>query len=815
VAKESKIVKNYELGPLDLRRSLVNREASLCVSQSNIGKDAAGQLTTRAGREIVVSASSSDSGLVAFKDSLFALSSSLSEITPQYHSLSNLSGNSIYVRKDIVSNSWIFSIASGVSAQSVSLGTGREASPVTNAMLASWVSFHFPAVSFAPAAGMTQAPAAFIPKMPLLSLAAASHIDVPQRKQVPVRWESGLGDSIVSAFVGASSVGKKTQQLNDVLYIADRSDLFKYDGGKLQISGVEQFPDNTTGVGTSGGGNVGFGSYQYLIFFAVKDAQGNYVEGEPRISSTFSQVAGALGAITLSFGSLAQAWRPSATLAFPANWGAVVTGDQTGVTTINCDNGAGGPPCLGVGDVAYFYDGVSGTYVERTVEGVSASSISISGAAVNVYNNYPISPNIRVNIFRTKVGPSSIFYKVDEIPLDISASQSYVDTKYDDDISDNYIFALTSKLPYPQDYITITALGAYRGLLLLGRRSELCFSDIESPEYFPLENRFYVNTFDSSFLVGFAQRQDHFLAFKENSIAVISGDLSTDQYTIDIFSNQIGCCSSWTIVDANQTTYWADRNGIYRQRWEGVIEIISDGKNSSIQAFFDQKSKLSYTDWATTSGVDWDNSAAYFDPNDNLYVITFPGFEKEDSENAYEDYRTFVFNIDREEWYEWPDWCFTRGVAITHSRNIWLGAKEVNPLTSAVENVIRRKLAFNSRFDSSDDSRGISWHYRSGYETLGEPHVNKKALRATIESFGSETNEQFSVRFRMHSIRHEATTDTTKIIEPGYRDAIIKVREPKAFSHAFELSGDSVNEKPLISGVEIEFTTPFRAVIKK
>ncbi len=212
--------------------------------------------------------------------------------------------------------------------------------------------------------------------------------------------------------------------------------MLQYDGQNVFTAGMPQGALTSVAAAGSGTG-VDAGDHDYLVTFEFKDAQGNIIEGKPSARTSVTLGSAEDVTVTINVDGITNASK------FFLNTRAHVAGAQNGVTDITVDDGSASYHNIRPGDTVYFYDGVTGGYVERTVEAAQYSSsggqISISGAAVNVADNARISANLKVNIYRSKVGGTEV-YLVDTIPIGTYASTiAYTDSTADSALGAKFI----------------------------------------------------------------------------------------------------------------------------------------------------------------------------------------------------------------------------------------------------------------------------------------------------------------------------------------------------------------------------------------
>ena len=328
-------------------------------------------------------------------------------------------------------------------------------------------------------------------------------------------------------------------QLNNNLYMSNGYDeVIKYDGQNSYRAGMPgPIGGPITALGVAGAVT---GTYRHSYLYTQFDASLNEIQGNMSADS-FPDLSPSAETIDVTVDNIAD------TSGFNTN-AAIVDGVQAGVNTINVDDGSGGSHTLQPGDTAYFFDGVSGDYVERNVDSITGTSITIAGAAVDVADNAVISNNLRISIYRNKTGGTFKFL-VEEIPNNpFVATQIYNDNVVDAALGIQYIEPLSPHdLPPKGRYIT-----SYNNQMFSAGSIEnpntVSWSSVESPEYFaPDIYSLRIQSPNGDKISGIQQSNEVRAIFEKRAMHVISGDIPNNNIRVDTITKDIGCVSHNTI----------------------------------------------------------------------------------------------------------------------------------------------------------------------------------------------------------------------------------------------------------------------------
>lgn len=633
----------------------------------------------------------------------------------------------------------------------------------------------------------------------------------------------------------------------DVLYFVDSGRLMKYDGANVTYAGIgNKIVDASVSLTKESGGSLSAGAYNYTMTFSRKDHQGYTIESDPYYSASITVGAGEK--IVLSMTGLATAWIPpriedsftgytSDMVPADYKWGATVNGTQSATTRVYCDGGLGvfgsTMPNLDTGDTVYLYDHATSSYVERYVTARTNSYIDFvvsSDQEVTVSDNEAISPNVHLNLYRSKVGPSSLNYFVAKIPYAMGTT-IYRDSAADSSLTLPYYAPAVSHSAFPHrddSYPRITALGSYRGLLIVGDGKKVLYSDIDDPEYFPPDNYFTINAQGGERIRGFFIQENFFYVFLDESIYVVTGDLSSAQYNVDKISESIGTPSAPSIVEIDRKCYFANSRGVFILEEGGYPQLLSEPID------FIWKKVSSDSPYSPI------NFVAHHDKENQLYVV-FLDFELD----QYGRSRTFAYSYAKKEWYRYDyylpenatrrNW-FNGGGIYSYYRNLRFsrGGTRYNGedyLADYRDTEHEVSVLYRITNNGWDDATPIPWAYESNKETMEDWSVYKKALRLvplTKDLDGDpfyERDYAAGVHKDLSAFSYTVTMEGPVLTATGYATAagsvpsFHKIAEGKFKDLSFRLDGLNTNytenTEPVINFVDIEYEEPYDKKIKK
>jgi hypothetical protein len=594
------------------------------------------------------------------------------------------------------------------------IGVGfDEAAPktVTNLITAIATTTHFTATT----TGGGSLPAAFLPYT--AASPVATTLDIPFCESIAVNQPSVAASPFAGAFAarnGTEFENVSYVQINDIILFGSKYDeQVKYDGSDCYRAGAPLAV--LTSVAESGAGSFTNGVYQYMTTIVQIDAQGNEVEG---IESTIkSATVAASHAVTVTVGNVLN------TSGFNTDC-ALVAGAQVTVNTITVDDGSGGNHTMKVGQKAYFFDSVSAGYVTRNITAKAATTITVDGAAVTVADNAVISNNLRIRLYRS-VASGTILKEHSDIPNNsFAATQTYADTKADSALGADYVSpsldGVEHGLPPRCGYLGIFGGGVVAAGDLVNPDTYY-FTSPDGPEYYPSNFSDDSQSGDNLAITGVSSGDRFFWIQKQETSFLVSGKLTTGQFTITRKGDSAGCLAHATMVQADTALYWLGEGGVYESLDGGTPTIISD----DIAPVFENGGLSS------ERKLQFKRATAVYDKHTKFYILFIPAESSQGGEvYANSNSRIFAYDTVSKEWWEWDNLNWAGGIA--HDENtgdmVWT-ERRYSTYSSTMAFQMYMRLNTNTPADYVDHTSDIAWNYMpAGSIDLGEPDINKKFL---------------------------------------------------------------------------------------
>lgn len=522
-------------------------------------------------------------------------------------------------------------------------------------------------------------------------------------------------------FENASSV-----QLNNILYLSNGYDeVIKYDGQNAYRSGM---PTGSTPSPAVGAGGSLTGTYDYVLVYTQFDAIGNIIEGVSSPESTTVNPSAQSIDVTLT--------NILAASGFNTNCG-IVAGAQGPVNTITLDDAAGGDHTLLAGDTAYFFDSVSGDYVSRNVDSVTASTITIAGAAVTVADNAVFSNNLRISLYRSLNGGTSKFL-VGEFPNDsFNATQIINDDVVDNSLGIQYITPVVLHGVPPKGKY----LSSYNNQMFVGGSIEnpnfVFWSGATGPEYFDsslLNLRLQSPNGDK--ISGLKQSNEVMAVFENKAIHIISGDLASLNIRVETITKDIGCIAHATIQEVRGHLYFLSDRGVYstvsgqlpRERSENVEPLFS------VSSIIDDDLKPVLSRSVAVNNREKEQYVLFI-PTESIFVSD--NYANTNSIVLVEDYF-------RAAWLRWDNMNMASGATV-YENNLYFVEKRHSVSLGAVTNYLYSQSSRGDNWDYFDVSEAVNFSYSSAWYHLNEPSVFKKWIRMKL--FGAQDTDfnSFSV----------------------------------------------------------------------
>lgn len=617
----------------------------------------------------------------------------------------------------------------------------------------------------------------------------------------------------------------------NVFYIGSRyDDEHKYDGQKIYRSGMPKPSTPSASVVANATGRTGT-NIRYRVSFVQVDNRGNRNEGI--ISDESGTVSPSADYVDVTYTSLA------ATSGFNTDCG-MFAGAQVSQTTLNVDDGSGGNHTLKVGDTAYFYDSVSAQYVEREITAVTGTTITISGAAVTVADNDPVSANLRVAVYTQSVA-SGDYYLVGEYP-----HNRWVATPTIRDLGAalgaQYIFPLDGAEPGLPPRCQYRAM--YRGLKFLsGELGEAAqdgvyYSDIASPEYYPTSgNQFDIRTNRQAKHSGLFPTNEYLIIQKSNSLHAVIGDNDENgffQYRVDEISLSTGgkCHHAMDQIYDGSVLILNDR-GLYLTKAGSLPQEISGPILSDFRVM------------GTDTELKFERAWGRYDPKTARYYLFLPA-ESSSSGSVYANLysKMFVFDFSAVQnggplrITEWDN-INAGGGFIVDGDETYFCERRLSSFSSTVATNLYKFGTRGDVYDQVDHSEGfpaVSFEYACGWEDGGDPSAFKKPQRLKVFSLDPVVPSQFTltvqteINFVSNAVCENTYSfgagtgnagwdldawSTSAWDPPAEPELEQKLGRIKCKSWRYRFIHAERYERPIISGWQTEVVVPFRSKIKE
>ena len=611
-------------------------------------------------------------------------------------------------------------------------------------------------------------------------------------------------------------------QMSDVMFISNGYDyLCKYDGNRVYVAGLAQGAISSIADHAAGTTHALGAKFDYRVEYEFKDARENTITGQISDPTTHTMIA------NKDIAAVVHNIKESAGTVENRGFNldqASVNGNQVGVNAITVTSGHD----IIAGDYVYFLDGVSGSIINRKVSSVDTTTVTVEGAVVNVGTTEIIS-NIKIYVYRTidyvASGVPGLFYLSQELVNDsTNDTQGFTDSLSDANLQLNLQFIepiVAHGLAPKAKYII-----PWRGQLILSGSIEavstVYYSDITSPEYFPLASQ----SFNMDRPVSGMYAQDNILyVFEKNNINAVTGDFSVDQVTVNnTGDNGIGCEAHASIAEVRGEVYFLSRQGIYAISEKGLNYI-----GQAIDPKFNVNSTYAFKQAVGFNWIEKDKYMIFLPRLTNVAGNTLAA-----SDTTSEIY---VYDYFRQAWLQWDNFNFMGGIAILDDELVFNKRTTSGGATPDMQLV--KLLTTDTEYDYSNHSSAIDFSYATHWETLGEPSVWKKFLRLKVHSIDS-TLQSFETDAFSLNVTAQHNYETVNNVgdftidfsggalgwgnspwgdfpwgEARLKGAKNKLASKKIRSHRLVFANTTIHENILISGYELQIVTPYRPDIKE
>mgnify|MGYP003508624855 FL=1 len=436
---------------------------------------------------------------------------------------------------------------------------------------------------------------------------------------------------------------------------------------------------------------------------------------------------------------------------------AIVDGTQSSVNAITVQAGH----TVQANDFINFEDS-SGRIQGRTVSSVGATTVTVAGIPVSVdddtvmitdtirtdtinlrrqaanamviTNGKVLSNNLRINIYRTRVGPNDLseFFLLATLPNDAitgTATQVFLDNLEDLELGRGYQYpvALPQSPPICK-YLTVFG----NQMVYAGGENNnsddsdiVYFSEGFNPEAVALAtNSINVPSVDDD-VTGVGVAGSTLIIFKNKSIDAVTGDLLVGPYQVSPVApgSNIGCVAHATIARVGSLLYFCSpQSGVYTITESQLFPTDPFGNpipvSVTIDKIFRENRFLPYTKFVFKRAV------AVNYAKDNQYLLFLPC---EDSQAtirvANANSRILAYDYEGKNWFEWNNMNAAGGMVVVNE-NLYFQERRYSGFVGNTANLYRQHR-FYRLIDYADHTSTLRTEWRSSWEDMGLPAVRK------------------------------------------------------------------------------------------
>lgn len=554
---------------------------------------------------------------------------------------------------------------------------------------------------------------------------------------------------------GAASRTLRCVEYGGLSYFNNGLTVLVWDGDNLRPIGVAT-PSTSSYATLAGlGGGRAPGTYRYGVTFSIKTPQGDTIESDLVDMGTVTDAGVHLTALATPNTNGCD-WSPfTNAIGGLTIWGGYTGPGASGIGTnrLFCQGATvGSPPVLDIGDTIAFVDGLGYLITKKvTATGTTGGANyyvdldSVLSAAVPAGNS--VSPNIFINYYRSKIGPTSEFYVLYSEPYDIrNTPHFFYDGAADATLGAEYLFPEASHAPLTiarSDVVKNEMVGPviYKGSLVVGRGRKIYFSDSANPEYFPPEFAFDID-YRGEPVTSIEAHDDYFLVFTENSTWTVTGELTTGQFTVGRLPGLLGSFANNTVLSLEDGIYSFSRNGLFRYQSAAVPTRLSD----PVQSIFSDTGTVAYDQTYGGTGIlsggqgvaatIYDNSTfvlgwagMYHDPQEDLIVMSG---------------KSALSLVYKRKTKTWSIYYVPTSVSWGAGAGFY-DLDGVNGGSQAMSMFVAGSSALYRRFSWDDDGMPIPFLYVSGFDSQSSPFIKKKNTRISLQSRPGDTPPESAI----------------------------------------------------------------------
>lgn len=429
---------------------------------------------------------------------------------------------------------------------------------------------------------------------------------------------------------------------------------------------------------------------------------------------------------------------------------------------------------------------------------------------------------LEIIILRTQA-EGTILYEIGRVSND----GSLTNVTYTDNADDSLLtIDFTPPVNNPRQPPIARYIDVFRNKLILTGNpdsvNEVFFSDVESPEGFPIGNRFLTRSRFGGPNSGVAAQDNYLYVFKPNSITVVTGSLDTLQFEVDILSDEgVGCTSANSILEASGKIYFLSRQGVYSV-FNGQTPVEESDPHKPYY------NTLAFTPLRVNS-FNW--------IQERLLIWSLPVFDTVSGEKVLNKEETVLVTLDMttSSWRTWKGMDISGGISLDNE-DVWFNGK-FEEEGGVIRTVNSEVLSLNTTRDYADHNEPISFEESSHWETLDEPSVAKNFNRIRVYSIDEPLENFVNTGFDLTVVSNfnyntgQITSSSKSFVggsegwgefswgEGPWGDTPLaalqfNLSRKKCNSIRIVMKNDILHQNVLISGFEFEVSVPYRLAIK-
>lgn len=610
---------------------------------------------------------------------------------------------------DTVTSQWRFQLLEGTT-EVLNFAIGKGMNEVSFITLANLKTAIDAVTNFAATiTGATTGPAAFLPTLYREAFDSVTPLDIPFNTSDAVRKPVGAVDCFAAHYGARHLTSHRLATFlnhKQVIYIASETSLLqKYDGVSVYNAGVQKGAASVAGQATGGAITA---TWRYRIRLSHTDAKLNY---NPGSLTTFLPVT-----ISAKTGVDVTVTVPQTNSGYATDY-AKVNGAQVGVTTITVDSGHS----LQIGDLIWILDrSVSAVLAtQRTVTNRTNTTVTISGAAVNVSDDDIISNGGLVEIYRTK-NNGALLYTIAKLPLNpASATQVFSDTTVDASVG--ALFTAPTRQPDPppiggvivshQGVPVITRIPAYP--------NRIYYADASNQEGFPEATNYEdLYSLAGGVITALGPNIAGMEVYYDSSTYRLLGSLG-QQLEFRQVSLAVGCVHQhcWKQLDSSQMV-WISRQGPRQMGPGGYPQKIGNNIDSLFREmrFGSEKFVL-------------ERSMVLDNPIEGLCYFFLNAESKDGSGNVYTNNYAQTWVLDHQlndyRWIgPWTNMNMGGGALVLDGKLCFLERRFETETATIVGDLVEQ-MKRQDLFDYIDHYQQPVWEWRPSFESGGDKYLKK------------------------------------------------------------------------------------------